>query len=539
MQMEMINNFVNSKKYLTLETLQTSNYWSALQPFYTNDIQNPRQLVYHFNIKSTDIPNCPCGNKVSWHTDKRQYRSYCSKKCTGMYTSAIAKTTNQQKYGVNHFSQTAEFVEKCKTTSLAKFGVDHYSKTQEHQERVQQTNLKNLGVTHAASSPAIKKKTKEYFVQKFGVENPMQCSEIKQKLITTNNLLYGVDNPAQKHYTFDTLELLNNLDLFKELCQTTPIYTIAQQYNISVTPLYSLAKKHNIELPKFKHSQLENEVFDYITSIYTGKIERNNRTLLKNLEVDIVLEELKLAIECNGTYWHSELNNRHKQYHQNKTKLLKDLGYNLVHIWEHNWYQKQDIVKSMIASRFKLSAKVHARQCQVNQISSKDAQEFLNCNHIQGSKQLTSINFGLFNNNMLVAVMTFCKNRFSKNHDWELLRFANKLHYNVVGGASKLFSAFVKQYQAKSVLSYCDLSHSTGNMYQKLGFTFLHNSNPNYFYTNDYYTMHSRNKFQKHKLPKLLTNFDATLSEWDNMKANGYDRIWDCGNAVYSWHYLR
>ena len=40
-------------------------------------------------------------------------------------------------------------------------------------------------------------------------------------------------------------------------------------------------------------------------------------------------------------------------------------------------------------------------------------------------------------------------------------------------------------------------------------------------------------KFQKHKLPQLLENFDPTKSESENMKEHGYNRVYDCGNRVY------
>jgi hypothetical protein len=30
-----------------------------------------------------------------------------------------------------------------------------------------------------------------------------------------------------------------------------------------------------------------------------------------------------------------------------------------------------------------------------------------------------------------------------------------------------------------------------------------------------------------------LKVYDPNLSEWENMKNNGYDRIWDCGNSKY------
>jgi hypothetical protein len=29
--------------------------------------------------------------------------------------------------------------------------------------------------------------------------------------------------------------------------------------------------------------------------------------------------------------------------------------------------------------------------------------------------------------------------------------------------------------------------------------------------------------------------FDAKLTEWQNMQANGYDRIWDCGDYIFLW----
>ena len=35
------------------------------------------------------------------------------------------------------------------------------------------------------------------------------------------------------------------------------------------------------------------------------------------------------------------------------------------------------------------------------------------------------------------------------------------------------------------------------------------------------------------KLKNKLESFNSELSEWENMKNNGYDRIWDCGNYVF------
>ena len=38
---------------------------------------------------------------------------------------------------------------------------------------------------------------------------------------------------------------------------------------------------------------------------------------------------------------------------------------------------------------------------------------------------------------------------------------------------------------------------------------------------------------EKEILEKLA--FDPELTEWENMKINGYDRIWDCGTDVWAW----
>ena len=130
--------------------------------------------------------------------------------------------------------------------------------------------------------------------------------------------------------------------------------------------------------------------------------------------------------------------------------------------------------------------------------------------------------------------MSFGKNRFSSEVEWELLRFVSKKYISVVGGASKLFKHFVNNYSnGLGIVSYSDRRYSQGNMYSKLGFKFSHNSQPNYFYFKNSLHLESRQKYMKHKLSNLLEVFDESLTEVENMKNNGFNRIWDCGNSVW------
>ena len=143
------------------------------------------------------------------------------------------------------------------------------------------------------------------------------------------------------------------------------------------------------------------------------------------------------------------------------------------------------------------------------------------------------IHLGLYFQEELQCLMSFGKNRLSSDVEWELLRFASKKGISVIGGASKLFKYFLTNFTG-GIVSYSDRRYSQGNMYSKLGFTFSHFSEPNYFYfKNGSLKLESRQKYMKHKLPTLLENFDPSLTEWQNMQINGYNRIWDCGNSVW------
>ena len=132
--------------------------------------------------------------------------------------------------------------------------------------------------------------------------------------------------------------------------------------------------------------------------------------------------------------------------------------------------------------------------------------------------------------------MTFLKSRFDKNIQYEMGRYCNKSGYNIIGGASKLFTFFLKNYTPTSIVSYNDRRYFDGNVYMKLNFNFVGNTKPNYFYVIDNYQhLQNRMSWQKYKLKDKLSIFDETLSEWENMKINGFDRIWDCGNGKWVW----
>ena len=180
----------------------------------------------------------------------------------------------------------------------------------------------------------------------------------------------------------------------------------------------------------------------------------NDRKTLDGLELDIVLPKNNLAIECNGNYWHTELQGKDKHYHLNKTVECEKKNIQLLHILESEWIDKSDIWKSIINSKLGLSNRIYARKCEIKEIlDPKIKNDFLECNHLQG-KDRSSIKLGLYYQRELVSVMTFCKSRFNKNYEWEISRFASLLDTTIIGGASKLLSHFKKVYNPKSIITY-------------------------------------------------------------------------------------
>ena len=296
---------------------------------------------------------------------------------------------------------------------------------------------------------------------------------------------------------------------------------------------YSHLAGHKCPKCNNKVSSLETNVTSWLKK-QGIKVQPQKRISASSKQtIDIFLPEHNLGIEINGLYWHSEAH-RDKNYHVEKSSLAKSRGFRLLHFWEHQIKNKAPIVKSMLRVRLGLAKlRIFARECTVCQLNSNLANEFLNSNHIQGAAAAT-IAYGLFLDSELVAVMTFGKPRFSKEAEWEIIRLASSKNTVVIGGASKLFGAFVRECKPASIVSYADLDYADGNVYKQLGFVQKGTSKPRYFWIRGAQLL-PRYKTQKHKLPKLLQNFDPNLSESENMRNAGFLKVYNSGNAVFFW----
>lgn len=545
-----------SKKFFNTLTEERKLWYNSLEG---ETFSEKIYLLVNKKIK----PKCPyCGKSVKFISYKEGYRLYCSVSCKANHLISKVAETNLKKYGVKAPAQKKEIQDKIKQTCLTKFGVDNIFKDK---DKIQKALEVKYGVTNPSALEFVKEKRKKTSISKWGVDHPMKNIEIKEKKNKTNLNKYGnicsaqgieqqksIQNNKKKKY-FEEVILSNK---FKEIVE--PLFSL-DQYSKNIdengsTILYTWkCKKCNTvfedyiangnipRCPKCYPSSIqgkeEKELISWLRELLPNEtIIQNTRKIIYPLEIDIFIPKYNLAIEMNELYWHSELstkNVRGLKYHLGKTIECSKKNINLIHIFDFEWINKKEIIKSILKSKLGIyKTKIGARKCIIKRLSVDESKEFLENNHIQGYAP-SSIRLGLFYNNELVSHLAISKNRFKKG-TYEIVRYVSKINYSVQGGLSKLWKEAKKQLNDSfTLISYVDKRFFTGKSNGSIGLEYKYSNRPAYYYTKDYKSIENRMLYQKKNIEKKLKFYDSKLTEWENMKLNGYDRIWDCGTDVW------
>ena len=480
------------------------------------------------------------------------------------------KVSNKLKYGVDNVFQSDEVKSKISDTVKSKYGVDNVSKVPEMRAKASDTMEERYGVRHALKNSDLLNKSKETLYKNYGVQSPLHSEVIKSRVETTNldrygyksvfqnehvkakikkavNDKYGTDHPMQsdvvKHKLRRTARMMYWLTYLHRMAikNLTPMFTEEDyihetEFDVKCGYCDKIFSTHETNPQRIscgckKFSSIgERELRDYIIEISEHEVKSNvTFSGKRRYELDVYIPELNIGFEYHGLYWHSDIH-VDKHYHKNKYNFFHNRGIRVIQIFENEWINSKDIVKSIITNILGKSKSIYARKCTIESLTTKQYKQFVEINHIQGYVP-SSIRLGLFLDGKLVALMSFAKSRYDKSCGYELMRYCSLLNASVVGGFSKLLMHFQKTYECKHLVSYCDLRYFDGSGYIKNGFKYVSTTNPNYFYfKQNSLVLESRVKYQKHKLSKKLNIFDESLSEYDNMLNNKYLRIFDAGN---------
>lgn len=488
----------------------------------------------------------------------------CSNECKLEYI----QTKNAELY--SDPIRKSEVVNKQHATMLERYGVDNPMKSRQFVEKAQKTSLERYGETSFTKTDAYLKKSKETNQERYGADWHAQTAEHRKQVVQTCLEKYGVDNPSKvgKHIAERMTDpaLVQNLvdfhsdpDNFVSLHFPDELPTLRQLGDLcgvrdsSIGDIVNrLGKRYLI---RYTYSTMEDEMYEFLSDILPDDVEilRNTFQYITPYELDVYIPKYKLAIECDPTITHnssipgfrSDDKPKARSYHRMKTDMCETFGIRLIHVFGYDWEHHKDIIKSMISADLgQTSNKIYARQCDVRPVSALECAKFLDNNHRQGNV-FVGIRYGLYYKDELVSVMTFSKMRSTIGIDrsdlsdcYELVRFCNKLNTSVVGGASKLFKHFVRSFNPKRVRSFSDRAHTSGGLYNVLGFKYIRTSDPGYVWVNlKTDEAYSRVNAQKRNIVNFLhdDSIDLSKTETEIMEEHGFVQVFDSGTILWEW----
>lgn len=535
--------YIKNTKVINTERLLTKPFFAELaQHQHSLGFDNLIEFCYFLKTGETGVCGfSDCDNKTKFVSFKRGYRIGCCEDHT-------KRLNNLEKYGVQNVMQSNTFKEKFKSSMLEKYGVESALKNPSILDKMKQTQISNGGIGSANSktsekvkntimekygvynimqSDTFKNKQHTSMVEKYGVAHALQNTKSKQKRIATNIEKFGNAHHmtsdhkcvVMKKFILDKIEKLREfvIPLFEVdeytgveqklpwVCVTCSTHFTDDLDNGKIPRCPTCDPKLNIGFSKSEQKLVEfiGEKFEIIT---------NTRTLLGGKEIDILIPGKNIAIEFNGVYWHSELCGKDENYHIEKTQQCDQKGIHLIHVFDTEWTQKQNHVKSIILAQLGVfDTRVFAKHTTVGRIDKNIGREFLDTHDLFGVG-VGDIFVGLWNGGVLVCVAQFEK---TNTDAFSLSRYTQTLSTQVVGGFGKIWKYFNKCFEPTTVVARIDARYWTGKMLEHHGFSKTTTTQPMPYYF----------KTTSHLIPENLMMRDKSE----------YFRIWDCGYHVFEW----
>lgn len=278
--------------------------------------------------------------------------------------------TCQKNLGVNYPAQAKSVQDKYQETILKKYGGKSVLYNYDVKEKYKQTCLNNLGVDNPFKSKIVREKGENTCLIQYNTKNPSQSNKIQRQ-----NRLRTVKQQREK---YNKILFEHKLEFLYRRSRRSIIKCLNCNniFSITFTPfkeffeiIKNIDNKNLTLCPYCKQhihcSKEQKDVYDYIKTIYSGKILEDDFSALKNREIDIYLPDLKLGFEFDGTYWHADprfykkddiiLNRTAEKIWENdkaKDLLCEQNNIKLIRIKEYDWRNNktgvQEIIKNVL-----------------------------------------------------------------------------------------------------------------------------------------------------------------------------------------------
>lgn len=415
------------------------------------------------------------------------------------------KKTMKEKYGVDNAMHSKILSDKQKDTLKSNYGVTNPTQSNEIKEKVKQSMLEKYGETSFLKTDECKKK----FIDKYGVTNPSYLPDHIEKRKETCLKKYGeehylkVKENGKIHGQFVLQSKINN-GLIK-LYDGKPISEYRDLSGYSDSHFRTLIHQHGFDIARSMtpHVSSLEKVIDIF--LKENNIEYTKGTI-SGYRPDFIIENKKVIIETDGLYWHSDAVCEDNSYHIKKREAYNAAGYRALFFREDEIRDKLPTVKSVILNSLGMSKKIYARDCE---LIWGHQETMVAGTHLMGAGAGTI--FSLLNGGETVA--SFQVKRINGN-DWELSRFCTANGISVIGGFSRLLTAFEREMKPDSLKTFIDMRYGSGHYLTKFGFT-------------------EETCYASFRWTDLKNTFPRTRFRSNSGYDKGMYKIWDCGQKKF------
>ena len=467
------------------------------------------EKIYCFLNGLKSLPSCLiCNSEVSFKNLKEGFKSYCSAKCSreDPEIQMKRKNTMKERYGVETASKNKDIAQKISSKNKILF-----SPGSELKLKCEETLEKRYGV----KNPMDFKEFKEKISNSFQSKSKDEKEEIIQKRKKTSKLKYGIESFVNIEKRNETLlkkynvchpsqvqcsEEWNKIEDKKKFLESTLIQKhplkIARDFGLAFSTVYNYINRYDLKHLVRKTFKAEEEINEFVKNL-GFETETNNRSILNGKEIDIFVPGKNFAIEHDGLFWHSVYHGKDENYHLSKTEIARDKGIELFHVFEREWMEKQEIVKSMISSKLGIFENKKETEFKIEMITDEEVELFLNNNSLRLRNEKEKYHLAILTDEKIRTVLSFLKN----NDEIEIIDFCSELFLNSFKQEESLFNFLLKEFRPELVRIRIDRRYPDSNKYEQLGFV------------------------EEGFIPPKRLQFgsdDRTM-------------IWDCGELIFEW----
>lgn len=417
--------------------------------------------------------------------------------------------TKITKYGSSNYQN----IEKFKRTCIERYGSNSPLESDIIKEKIKNTIKNQHNCDWYVQSDDFKKKAKDTSIQKYGTTNPAQSEIVKRKILKTRLSQifesFSKNSFVEPQFDLDYYLIHYQEELLWKCKKCGSIFKARKDTNFNLNDRIVRCWKC---YPRVSGtSKEEQEIYEFLCSyIDKDDIIQHDRTVLKDIrkELDFYIPKYNLAIEFDGLYWHSNSILGDKYLHQRKFDLCKKKNIFLMHIFENEWLNKKDVVKSRILHLIGKESSLSSHQYTIKEISVDETIKFFDRNNLYSDHGNLNIALTTFND-ILISVMSLEKNEDSI----KIINFCNILNYKVHGCISKMMKYIISKYQPKSIEIKLDnrLTISKNSWLKHFNFKLVDDYDPQEYY---------------------IDGFNITRDKLDYC-----NMIFDCGSKLYKLNF--